>query len=143
YRTAEKVYGVKPNAIGDMRYITVPYAITLLNFLTKNQLDLYRIWKAQEVSTSLKSLLYGMMTRIEAFIKDTAPGGLYGEWAKKEECWTKMRDHDFEFDLNSIKQDLIDRKNPTKRTTISEDEVEMQKRVEDLDRIKSIPSKVW
>lgn len=143
YRAAEKVYGVKPNAIGDMRYITVPYAITLLNCLTKNQLDLYRIWKTQEVSASLKSLLYVMMTRIETFIKDTAPGGLYGEWAKKEECWTKLRDHDFKFDLDSIKPDLVDKKNQTKRTVISDDEVELQKRQEDLERIKSIPSKVW
>lgn len=84
YRTAEKVYGVKPRAIGDMRYITVPYTITMLNCLTKNQLDLYKIWKTQEVSNSLKSLLFEMMTRIEVFIKDTAPGGLYGEWAKRK-----------------------------------------------------------
>jgi hypothetical protein len=143
YRTAEKVYGVKPNSIGDMRYITVPYTITLLNCLTKNQLDLYRIWKTQDVSASLKTLLYEMMTKIEAFIKDTAPGGLYGEWAKKEECWIKLRDNNFKFELDSIKQDLIDRKNPTKRSIISEDDVETQKRKEDLNLIKSIPSQVW
>ncbi len=143
YRTAEKVYGVKPRAIGDMRYITVPYAITLLNCLTNNQLDLYKIWKAQEISGSLKSLLHLMMSTLEGFIKDTAPGGLYGEWAKKEECWVKLRDNDFKFDLSVIKQDLVDKKNQTKRTVISDDEVELQKRQEDLERIKSIPSKVW
>jgi hypothetical protein len=143
YRAAEKVYGVKPRAIGDMRYITVPYAVTLLNCLTKNQLDLYKIWKAQEISGSLKSLLHLMMSTLEVFIKDTAPGGLYGEWAKKEECWIKLRDNDFKFDLSSIKEDLVDKKNQTKRTVISDDEVELQKRQEDLERIKSIPSKVW
>lgn len=143
YRSAEKVYGVKPKAIGDMRYITVPYAITLLNCLTNNQLDLFKIWKVQEISNSLKSLLHSMMTTLEVFIKDTAPGGLYGEWAKKEDCWIKLRDNDFKFDLSSIKQDLIDKKNPSKRTFISDDEVEIQKRREELDRIKSIPSKVW
>ena len=143
YRTAEKVYGVKPRAIGDMRYITVPYAVTLLNCLTKNQLDLYKIWKAQEISGSLKSLLHLMMSTLEGFIKDTAPGGLYGEWAKKEECWVKLKDNDFKFDLSAIKQDLVDTKNQTKRTVISDDEVELQKRQEDLERIKSIPSKVW
>jgi len=143
YRAAEKVYGVKPRAIGDMRYITVPYAITLLNCLTKNQLDLYKIWKTQEISGSLKSLLHLMMSTLEVFIKDTAPGGLYGEWAKKEECWVKLRDNDFKFDLSDIKQDLVDKKNQTKRTVISDDEVELQKRQEDLERIKSIPSKVW
>jgi hypothetical protein len=30
--TAEKVYGVKPNAIGDMRYITVPYSLAWLGY---------------------------------------------------------------------------------------------------------------
>jgi hypothetical protein len=143
YRTAEKVYGVKPRAIGDMRYITVPYTITMLNRLTKNQLDLYKIWKTQEVSNSLKSLLFEMMTRIEVFIKDTAPGGLYGEWAKREECWIKIRESNMEFDLESIKPDLIDKKNPPKRVVISDDEVENQKRVEDYELIKSVPSKIW
>jgi len=143
YRTAEKVYGVKPRAIGDMRYITVPYTITLLNCLTNNQLDLYRIWKVQEISNSLKSLLYPMMSTIEAFIKDTAPGGLYGEWAKKEECWIKLRDNDFKFDLSSIMQDLIDKKNPPKRTIISEDEVELQRQQEETEKIKAIPIDVW
>jgi len=143
YRAAEKAYGIKPNAIGDMRYITVPFAVTLLNCLTKNQLDLYKIWKAQDVSETLKSLFYEMMSAIEPFIKDTAPGGLYGEWAKKEECWIKVKNNDFGFDLSIIKQDLIDKKNPPKRVIISDNETELQKRQEDLEKIKSIPTAIW
>lgn len=143
YRAAEKTYGIKPNAIGDMRYMTVPYAITLLNTLTENQIDLYKIWKAQDVSESLKSLLYEMMSAIEPFIKDTAPGGLYGEWAKKEDCWIQVKNNDFGFDLTVIKQDLIDKKNPLKRVIISDDETEMQKRLEDMEKIKSIPTAIW
>ena len=143
YRAAEKAYGIKPNAIGDMRYISVPYAISLLNCLTKNQLDLYKIWKGQEVSESIKSLLYEMMKAIELFIKDTAPGGLYGEWAKKEDCWTKVKNKDFDFDLSKIKQDLIDKKNPPKRTIISDDENIQQQILEDDKKIKSIPYSVW
>ncbi|WP_407520974.1 AIPR family protein [Lacibacter sp. MH-610] len=142
YRASEKVYGVKPNAIGDLRYITVPYTISLLNYLTKNQLDLYKIWKAQDISSSLKQLLHSMMTQVEAFIKDI-PGGLYGEWAKKEECWLKVKSHGFDFDLSAIVQDLIDKKNPPKRIIISEDETELQKRQEELEKIKSIPTSVW
>lgn len=143
YRAAEKAYGIKPNAIGDMRYITVPFAVTLLNCLTKNQLDLYKIWKAQDVSETLKSLFHEMMSAIEPFIKDIAPGGLYGEWAKKEDCWIKVKNNDFGFDLSIIKQDLIDKKNPTKRVIISDDETELQKRQEDLEKIKSIPTAIW
>ena len=143
YRAAEKAYGIKPNAIGDMRYITVPFAVTLLNCSTKNQLDLYKIWKAQDVSETLKSLFHEMMSAIEPFIKDTAPGGLYGEWAKKEDCWIKVKNNDFGFDLSIIKQDLIDKKNPPKRVIISDDETELQKRQEDLEKIKSIPTAIW
>ncbi len=143
YRSAEKAYGIKPNAIGDMRYITVPFAVTLLNCLTKNQLDLYKIWKAQDVSETLKSLFHEMMSAIEPFIKDTAPGGLYGEWAKKEDCWIKVKNNDFGFDLSIIKQDLIDKKNPPKRVIISDDETELQKRQEDLEKVKSIPTPIW
>jgi hypothetical protein len=84
-----------------------------------------------------------MMSAIEPFIKDTAPGGLYGEWAKKEDCWIKVKNNDFGFDLSIIMQDLIDKKNPPKRVIISDDETELQKRQEDLQKIKSIPTEIW
>lgn len=143
YRTAEKVYRIKPNAIGDMRYITVPYTVSLLNNLTKNQIDLYKIWKMQDVSDSLRSILHLMMSTIEQFIKSTAPGGLYGEWAKKEECWIQVKNNDFKFDLNNLKQDMIDKKNPVKRVIVFDDETEIQQRKEELQKIKSIPTSVW
>ncbi|MGI8582639.1 MAG: AIPR family protein [Chitinophagaceae bacterium] len=122
FRTAEKIYGVKPNAIGDMRSMTVPYTLSLLNYLTKNQLDLYNIWKSQLISSSLKKILHGMMASVEQFIKKVGPGGRYEEYAKKEECWIQVKNNDFDFDLSPIKQDLIDKKNATKRIIISDDE---------------------
>jgi len=143
YRAAEKVYGIKPNAIGDMRYITVPYAVTLLNCLTKDQLDLFKIWKAQDVSAPMKKLLHEMMSAIEPFIKEIAPGGLYGEWAKKEDCWIKIKNNDFNFDLLTIKLDLIDKKNPSKRLIVSDDEAIAEQIKEDTEKIRSIPFSVW
>jgi len=143
YRSAEKVYGVKPNAIGDMRYITTPYAITLLNRLTNNQIDLYKIWKEQKISVALKELLHEMMSAIEPFIKETAPGGLYGEWAKKEDCWIRVKNKVFGFVLASLKQDLIDKKSPLKRVIISDDKNEVLKRQEDLEKIIAIPTIIW
>jgi hypothetical protein len=41
FKTAEKTYGVKPNAIGDMRYVTVPYAIAMLTHLTNKQFQIH------------------------------------------------------------------------------------------------------
>jgi hypothetical protein len=143
FKSAEKVYGIKPNSIGDMRYVTVPYTISLLNLLTENQLDLYKIWKNQVISENLKGLFYKMMVEIEAYIKETAPGGLYGEWAKKEDCWIKVKENSFTFDLSSIKQDMIDKRNQQKRNVISDDETENQIIQEQLETIKSITYEGW
>ena len=142
-RGAEKVYGIKPNAIGDMRYVTVPYTISLFSLLSKNQLDLYKIWRNQEISSSLKELLFEMMSAIEIFIKSSATGGLYGEWAKKEECWLAVRSYSFKFDLSIIKEDLIDKKSIVKRHLISVEETSSLQIKEDIEKIKSIPSNIW
>ena len=143
FKSAEKIYGVKPNSIGDMRYVTVPYAISLLSILVQNQLDLYKIWRNQCISESLNELLYTMMVEIESFIKSSAPGGLYGEWGKKEECWVQIKNNDFKFNFNQIKPDLIDKKNLSKRQLISDEVSNGQQIKEELDIIKSVPHIIW
>lgn len=106
-RSAEKIYGVKPHSIGDMRYITVPYSVGFLVFITGNRIDYHKIWRNQSLPEPLKILLRSIMIRIEDFIKNNAPGDLYGEWAKKEECWNELKKQKFEIDLSTISQDLI------------------------------------
>ena len=32
------------------------------------------------------------MIKIEEYVKNSAPGSLYGEWAKKEECWIGLKE---------------------------------------------------
>ena len=66
-----------------------------------------------------------MLSKIEDYIKTQAPGSLYGEWAKKEECWSLIKNEDFNIDLESLKTDL-ENKSSEKRKKITEDEVENQ-----------------
>ena len=143
FRAAEKVYGVKPNAIGDMRYITVPYSIAWLGFQLNYKLDLYKIWKNQSVSDRLKELLYKIMKIIEAFIKKNAPGSLYGEYAKKEECWNALKEQEFKIDLSVLKDDLESSTSATKRQRISDDEIAKTALEESLNRITSVHHQVW
>lgn len=143
FRTAEKIYGIKPNSIGDLRYVTVPYTISLIGHLSGYQLNLYSIWKSQEISEALKTLLYNMMGEIEDFIKEKAPGSLYGEWAKKEDCWIAVKNYDFGFNPEPIKQDLIDPENPPKRAIVSDDDTIKQQIKEEINKIKSIPYQIW
>lgn len=144
FRTSEKIYGVKPNSIGDMRYITVPYSISFLNYYTENKLDLYKIWKNQGLSQQLRDLMYNLMVKVEDFIKANAPGALYGEWAKKEECWNILKEQDFKIDFKSLlKQDFEDPKNSSQRKRVSDEETSQMQIQEDIEKLKSIPPKIW
>ena len=126
FRTLEKIYGKKPNALGDMRYITVPYSIGWLNDkLRYQQLDLYKIWKNQELSNILKVTFKNIMIEVERFIKDTAPGSLYGEWAKKEECWNQIIKEDFDIDLNVLSDDL-ENEDSQRRKNVAESDIESE-----------------
>jgi hypothetical protein len=62
-----------------------------LVYALKNSIDLYKIWREQEVSDAMQSLLKELMIKTEDFIKTYAPGSLYGEWAKKEDCWNALK----------------------------------------------------
>ena len=143
FRAAEKQYGVKPNSIGDMRYITVPYAISCLTCNLSKRIDLYKIWKAQAISPELQDLLYRLMVQIEKFIKENAPGSLYGEWAKKEECWQQIKKINFDLDTDSIKQDLENSKSATSRKKILEEDTVHALINEEVKKIRSIPHNFW
>jgi hypothetical protein len=143
FRSSEKIYGVKPNAIGDMRYITVPYSIAWLGYKLNNKLDLYKIWKSQSLSDNLKERLYQIMVEIENFIRNNAPGSLYGEWAKKEECWVSIKENDFKIDLSSLKSDIESASQQVKRKKISDDELIQTELDTQIDRIKTVHYKTW
>jgi hypothetical protein len=144
YRSSEKIYGVKPNSIGDMRYITVPYSIALLSHHTDNKLDLYKIWRNQGLSDELKDLLYRLMVEVEKYIKATAPGALYGEWAKKEDCWNMVKKQTFEINFKKeLKNDLESTTNPTPRAKLEGDETRQVEIEEETAKLKAIPQKTW
>lgn len=98
FRTAERLYGTGSNAIGDLRYMVVPYTIAWLSYTTNGRINLSAIWKAQKVSSELEDGLKQILWKVNVYMRDTAPGGLIGEWAKKEECWKKLKHYDLGID---------------------------------------------
>ncbi len=93
--------------------------------------------------TNSKSLLYEIMTKIESFIKKNAPGSLYGEYAKKEECWNTVKENDFKIDLSVLKGDLESSASATKRQRISDDEIAKAEFEASLARINSVHYEIW
>lgn len=107
FKSAERIYGVKPNSIGDLRYVTVPYTLSLLGVLSDYKLNLYKIWESQAISYSLKETLNVMMRSVEYYIKQNAPGALYSEWAKSEACWRSVKEAFSEMEIPIDSSDLI------------------------------------
>jgi hypothetical protein len=141
FKNADKRYGIKPNSIGEMKQVVVPYTLSLLNIITDNKLDLYKIWKNQDVSTELSEFIYNLMKQVNQFILDAYNGQHYIEKAKKEECWELVKNHSWGFNLKEIKADLIDEKNPPKRNT--EVDIAEEELVQNRAAIKSIPPALW
>jgi len=143
FKTAEKRYGTKQNDynIGELRQVVVPYTLSLINIITEDKLNLYKIWKNQQVSQQLSDFIYDLMKQVNKFILDKSPVSHYIEWAKKVDCWEQVKNHSWNFNINEIKADLIDENNPPKRNTeidISEEELIQNKEI-----VRSIPFALW
>jgi hypothetical protein len=141
FKNADKRYGVKPNSIGEIKQVVVPYTLSLLNIITEDQLDLFKIWKNQDISAGLSDFVFNLMKQVNQFILETYNGQHYIEKAKKEECWELVKNHEWDFNLKDIKTDLIDPNNPPRRyidVDIAAAELEENKEI-----IKSIPPGLW
>jgi hypothetical protein len=143
FKTAERRYGTKINDynIGELRQVVVPYSLSLLNILTEDKLDIYKIWKNQCISQELSDFLYELMKQVNQFILDNSPISHYIEWAKKEECWLKVKNSPWQINIADIESDLINEKNPQKRhsdTDCSEDELRKNR-----EKVLSLPFSHW
>lgn len=143
FKTAEKRYGVKPASIGEMRVVVVPYTISLLNLITNNKLDVYKIWRNQQISVELSDFIYELMKQVNQFILDKSPVSHFIEWAKKEECWDMVKNNSWNVDISDIQADLIDIKNPPKRNIIEETEDSASDAQHEESIIRSIPFTLW
>jgi hypothetical protein len=145
FKTAEKRYGTKQNDynIGELRQVVVPYTISLINIITESKLNLYKIWKNQQVSPQLSDFIYELMKQVNKFILEHSPITHYIEWSKKEECWEQVKNYSWSFNINEIEADLINENNPPKRNVTAELEntEETQKHEEGI--IRSISFSLW
>ncbi|MFW5871765.1 MAG: AIPR family protein [bacterium] len=143
FKSAEKIYGVKPNAIGDMRYITVPYTIAYIGYKLEYSINLYSIWQNQGIPEYFRDLIHDTMIKVENFIKNNAPGSLYGEWAKKEECWQMLKNHSIDLSFDCLPPAFFLTKESEDRVTISDTEIDSKLKNSEIQLIHSIPIDKW
>lgn len=145
FKATDKRYGTKVsgNQIGEMKQVVVPYTISLLNMITGGKLDLYKIWKNQSISMELSDFVYDLMKQVNQFILDESPVSHYIEWAKKEECWLRVKEHNWKYNIENIATDCIDENNPPKRNHRNDTEDTEKKRQHQESIIRSIPFALW
>ncbi|MBD1362999.1 AIPR family protein [Mucilaginibacter sp. ZT4R22] len=91
FKAAESIYGKKPNSMGDLRYLVVPYTVAWINYHTEERLNLSKIWNAQRLSDSLWLLLKSVLLKINEFFQQKPEEfALISEWGKREECWKAL-----------------------------------------------------
>ena len=144
FREAERLYGIKPNNIGEMRNAVVPYAISLFGHLTDYRLNLEKIWKNQRISDELAAVLYSLMKQINKFILHNSPSSHYIEWAKKEDCWETIKRQHWDIDYNSIKADFATIEQIKKRKSVVDDlDTDTMQKEYDISLLRSIPYALW
>lgn len=141
FKEADKRYGVKSNSIGQMKQVVVPYTLSLLNIITENKLNLFKIWKNQGISAELSDFIFELMKQVNHYIVEIYNGHHYIEKAKKEECWNLVKKRSWEYNLKEIETDLIDEENLPKRS--SNINIEEEELIQNKTIVKSIPSALW
>ena len=149
YLEADRRYGSRRKGdaepIGDLKKNVIPYTLGLLNIITNNKLDLYKIWKNQRVSQELSDFIYNLMVQVNQYFMDSAPIGMtnYLEWGKKTECWEAFKEGltngVFKFNIDDITDDLG---STTRRqsTQVNQNEQELR---DNKKIIESLPISIW
>lgn len=89
YRKTEQI--VREEAFPAYRAIITVYTIASLGQLTGGRIDFARIWREQSISAELQALIRSWSHRLDELLRLSAGARMPTEWAKKEECWSAIR----------------------------------------------------
>ncbi len=143
FKTAEKEYGIGKKAIGNLRYLVIPYTLALLNKLTNGKIDLYNIWQEQTVSDNLRNVIIVMLHKVNDFLKTPASGNLIGEWAKKEDCWKQLCNTNLDIDLNLLQDDFISPEKSQERYSTKSKKIHTSQLPKQSGQFHLIPHTTW
>ncbi|RSK38978.1 AIPR family protein [Hymenobacter perfusus] len=148
FRTADTEYGRGATKIGDFKFLTVPYSLALLNHLTGGRIDLFKIWKQQEVSENLREVIRKLLYVADKFLLDNAGGKLVSERAKQEDYWKLLLAKAPTGDgrqklLDLLVDDFSDTQQQKKRYSKNNDELAAEERRQEEESLRSLGAKSW
>lgn len=79
--------------LGGYKSNMVSYIFAWLSYKTNKKLNLDLVWENQNISESINNLVDSMVEIVWKHINSPLkPGMNIGEWCKKQECWTTLKD---------------------------------------------------
>ena len=91
YRTTERI--VREEGFAAYRAIITVYTVAALGQLTAGRIDFAFIWREQSLSPELQNLIRDWSHQLDNLLRTSAGARMPTEWAKKEECWTTIRNN--------------------------------------------------
>ena len=95
FKTVDKLFGRKGvDAIGDtnLKSFTTAYTVSYLHYLTKNRLDLWKIYEDQKTDDNFNDHLKKLLVFVYNHLVFEANNSLISEYAKKDTTWKKLMD---------------------------------------------------
>ena len=90
---------VYKKALGGYKANMVAYIIALLSYKSKKRLNLEKIWENQEISKNLADIIDKLIPIVWEHINNPQKAGMnIGEWCKKSDCWSSLKDKTFDID---------------------------------------------
>jgi hypothetical protein len=91
FKSADRL--VASQEFGGYKINIVAYTISKLSYDTRLMIDLEGIWQKQQISSALESAIIDLSHLVAAEImKPRGRSRHIGEWTKKIDCWTVVRD---------------------------------------------------
>lgn len=129
FKKVDKLFGRKnDNPIGDtnLKSFTVAYTLAYFNYLTKNRLDLWKIYEDQIIDDFLIIHFSKLLKFVYNHLIKEASGSLISEYAKRVTTWEKLKNTEYSDDLLSLLNDYL----------ISEEEKDIREQEKEIDNNK-------
>jgi hypothetical protein len=148
FKSVDKLFGRKNvDAIGDtnLKSFTVAYTVSYFHYLTKNRLDLWKIYDEQKTDDELNSVLKRLMIFVYQHLLKASNNSLFSEYAKKESSWINLKDANYPENLEkSMIKNLVSEKERDLREIEKEtDTNELENDLFTISEIRKMGLKFW
>ena len=93
FKNVQKI--VKAAAYPSFQANIITYTVSIVSMLAGDRISMEAIWRRQGLSDELSAFVRRIADLVDERLRRSAGARMLSEWAKKEECWTELRDLDW------------------------------------------------